>query len=285
MVEEIAAAATIAAWTLEDFKHEAQTYAEEVLNVITHGVGFLISIPAVYILIRLARLHGNRWHVIACALYGFTLMMMYLCSTLYHWSGIADISEGAKVLFRDLDHCAIYFLIAGTYTPLTLINLIHNNLNSAEIRKAKNFIDRRIHLLGWFILIVIWGMATGGVSLKLVYGAKNVHPFFATGFYLLMGWVGVVAARPFIKHMPRNAIRLLVAGGLSYTVGVIFLVSDTMPFNHPVWHLFVSGGTIFHYLCVMASCIPIMKSSSWKMMENKSAILSWFSRFVQTTLS
>jgi len=266
--------------TFPYYASDIQTYAEELMNTITHGTALALSIPAVIILILLARMHGNTWHVIASALYGSTLVLMYTCSTVYHWSGISDFSTDQKEFLRNLDHCAVYFLIAGTYTPLTLVNLVHNNLYLKPLR------DNRVVNTGWVVLVIVWLFCFMGVTLKIQHGAEGGNIWFSYGLYVLMGWMGVIVSRPFIRTLPRIGLRLLVAGGLAYTFGIIFLLSDALPFNHPVWHLFVSAGSIFHYLCVLACTIPVA-SSPWLKMETRtsSIILDWCTRFASTNLA
>lgn len=262
-----------------------QTFTEEIVNTITHFMGLLLSIPATILLICLAKVHGNKYHVIGSAIYGFTMILMYTCSTMYHGSGISELTKDLQGFLRDLDHCAVYFLIAGTYTPLTLINLIHNNLHPSHDSVNKRAMDKRIARIGMCVLAVVWTICIAGVSSKLLQGSQAISPVLSYGSYLVMGWLIVVVARPMIKSLPRIGLRLLVAGGLSYTIGVVFLLTDTMPFNHPVWHIFVSAGSILHYFSVIACTVPVT-SSPWSAMEKRtrSAILEWSTRFVSTNL-
>jgi len=274
---------TLAEW-YEPYATDAQTYTEEIINTITHFMGLVLSIPATILLVCLARMHGNKYHVIGSAVYGCTMILMYTCSTMYHGSGISDLTLHLQGFLRDLDHCAIYFLIAGTYTPLTLINLIHNNLH-LDSKKHNVQLDTNVVKLGCGVLIVVWTICIVGVSSKLLNGSEGVNPILSYGSYLVMGWLIVFVARPMLKHLPRTGLRLLIAGGLSYTFGVIFLLTDTMPFNHPVWHIFVSAGSILHYFSVLACTIPV-GSSPWSAMEKRtrSVILEWSTRFVSTNL-
>jgi len=272
----------------QDYGTELQTYSEELLNTITHGMGLMLSIPAAILLVLLARRHGTVWHMYGCGLYGASLVVMYTCSTMYHYSGIGDLYLTPSKL-RDLDHCAIYFLIAGTYTPLTLINLIYNHTyNPIHLKGGKQEMDRakRSILLGWIVLAIEWSMCIVGVSTKLALGSEGIHPVITYGTYLLMGWMAAFVAGPFLRLLPKTGLRLLVAGGLSYTVGVIFLLSDTMPFNHPVWHLFVGAGSILHYFSIIACAIPIAEQAVWKKMEHKknSQVLDQFTRFAYANL-
>jgi hemolysin III len=271
------------------YASDAQTHAEEIINTITHLMGLILSIPATILLVCLARLHGNKYHITGVTIYGLTMILMFTCSTLYHGSGIYVQYKNFQMFFRDLDHCAIYFLIAGTYTPLTLINLIHNNLHPhfgpARPKSSLENVDKSVVKIGYGVLIVVWTICIVGVSNKLVNGPEGVHPIMDYGSYLVMGWLIVFVARPMLNALPRIGVRLLVAGGLSYTVGVIFLLSDTIPFNHPVWHLFVAAGAMLHYFSVIACSIPI-SSSPWSAMEKRtrSVILEWSTRFASTNL-
>jgi len=268
---------------VDGYESHVQTFAEEITNTITHLVLLVLSIPATILLVSMARVHGNKWHVIGCALYGFSLILCYTCSTMYHGSGIYEFTRPLQSFLRDLDHCAIYFLIAGTYTPLTLVNLIHNNLHPQS--KKAHQLDKKVALLGCVVLVIVWLICIVGVSSKLINGSDGVNPVLSYGSYLIMGWLVVVVARPYLKVLPRIGLRLLIAGGVSYTTGVIFLLSDALPFNHPVWHLFVSAGSILHYFCVIACSIPI-ESSPWTVMEKRtqSVILEWSTRFASSNL-
>jgi len=267
-----------------DYSTEVQTYAEEIINTITHGTGLVLSIPATVLLVMMAKLHGTKWHVIACALYGLTLILMYSCSVMYHGSGLHDHTRDLQSFLRDLDHCAIYFLIAGTYTPLMSINVIYNNLYAHSKSGPKKPLNNDVKI-GFVVLTLVWLICIVGVSSKLINGSDGVNPILSYGSYLVMGWLVVLVARPMLGALPRIGLRLLLAGGASYTVGVIFLLSDTMPFNHPVWHLFVSAGTILHYFAVIACSIPI-GSSPWEAMEKRtrSVILAWSTRFAAANL-
>ncbi|EAL70034.1 hypothetical protein DDB_G0274283 [Dictyostelium discoideum AX4] len=252
---------------------EVQTYSEEVLNSLSHGIGLLLCIPAVFFLLSLARMKGSKWHVVSCTIYGITLMTMYFCSTLYHSVDIIHLQK-YRNFFKDLDHCAIYMLIAGTYTPLTLINLVYNNLNhnnnnsssssnqpminggqQQQQQKIKTPIAKAVKI-GWAMFVLIWAMCVLGVGSKLVLGANGVPDIISNSFYLLMGWVSVIGLKDLIKNLPQKGLKLLVSGGITYTGGVGFLIWETAPFNHAVWHLFVSAGTLFHYFCILESLLP-----------------------------
>jgi len=271
-----------------DYTTDLQTYAEELLNTIIHGMGLLASIPAAVLLVLLARRHGGLWHMYGCGLYALSLVMMYTCSTMYHWSGIADVYV-SKTKLRDLDHCAIYFLIAGTYTPLTLINGIYNNLyHSTHPSNSKALEERnRVIYQGWLVLGVVWLMCIVGVSTKLAFGTDGISPVISYSFYMIMGYVAAFGGTTFLKLLPKFGLRLLVAGGLSYTVGICFLLFDSMPFNHPVWHLFVGAGTILHYLAVIACAIPIAEHTVFRRVESKtrSKVLDRFTRFAYANLT
>ena len=199
--------------------------AEEIWHAITHGVGLALSIAGLAILVAYAALDGSALAVTASAIFGATLIVMYGSSTLYH----ASTNIKVKRIFQQFDHASIYFLIAGTYTPITLIVL-----GGAW---------------GWSIFSVIWGVATIGIFLKFAYPERFEK--LSLILYLLMGWMIVIAIQPLLENMESGGLWLLLAGGLSYTVGVIFYVWDRVPFNHAIWHLFVLGGSILHYLMVL----------------------------------
>eukprot|EP01133_Synstelium_polycarpum_P012378 gene12378-14523_t len=238
---------------------EIQSYHEEILNTLSHTVGLLACIPAVFFLISVARMRGTRWHVISATIYGISLMTMYFCSSLYHSVGVFQSLEKYQFFFKDLDHCAIYLLIAGTYTPLTLINLIHNNrLAKAQATKDGDFVlsQPKVVKIGWVLFGVVWSMCFIGVLGKLVLGANGIPDLFSNGFYLLMGWVSLLGLRDLIAHLPRKGLKLLISGGLAYTFGILFLIWETAPFNHAIWHLFVGAGSILHYFCILECIVP-----------------------------
>jgi hemolysin III len=270
---------------------EVQTYAEELLNTITHAMGLMLSIPAVILMVLLARRHGTIWHIYGTGIFGCSMVMMYMCSTVYHCSGIADLYITTRTL-RDLDHCAIYFLIAGTYTPLTLINLIYNNTNNpAHLKSGKAQMEQaaRQVFVGWLVLVIVWIMCIVGVSTKMAFGSENLHPVFTYGSPLMMGWMGIFVTGPLLRTLPKTGLRLLVIGGMSYTIGIVFMLCDALPFNHPVWHIFVGAGSIFHYFSIIACSIPIAEHSIWKKMENrtrsKDSVVDQFTRFAYANLS
>jgi hemolysin III len=203
---------------------------EEVANTITHGIGLLLSIVGFVVLLVLAALRGTAWHIVACSIYGATLICLYTASTLYH----AVISPRVKRALRIFDHSAIYLLIAGTYTPFLLVSLRGP--------------------WGWSLFGVIWGLALAGVLFKFWFVERFV--ILSTAVYIAMGWLVVIAAKPVITHVPFTALIWLLAGGLAYTGGVIFFAAKRIPYSHAIWHLFVLAGSICHYFAVLSTVIP-----------------------------
>ena len=205
----------------------AQTPAEELANAITHGIGLALSVGALAVGVALAALHGNRWAIFSVSLYGTTLCLLYLASTLYH--SVRD--PRAKRIWNVLDHAAIYLLIAGTYTPFTL----------GPLRTQGGW--------GWGLFTAIWTLALAGV----VFQMKLIHRFRAlsTATYLLMGWLVVIAIRPLGASIGRAGLLWLLAGGLCYTLGVVFYNWKSARFTHAVWHLFVLAGSLLHFLGVL----------------------------------
>jgi len=206
------------------------TPLEEVFNAATHGVGILLSIVGLVVLVAFAALNGSALLVTSCAIFGATLVFTYTSSTLYH----AVFNEKAKQLLRLFDHSSIYLLIAGTYTPVVLVSL--NGV------------------LGWIIFSVIWGTTLLGVILKFVYPGRFKK--LSVALYLIMGWFIVIAIKELFDNMQSAGLWLLLAGGLCYTLGVIFYVWKRLPFNHAIWHLFVLAGSILHYFMVLFYVIP-----------------------------
>lgn len=212
---------------------DTHTYSrkEEVANAVTHGIGAALSIAALVILIVFATLKGSPWHVVSFTVYGVSMLLLYISSTLVH--GFRD--GKAKDLFEIFDHSAIYLFIAGTYTPLMLI-----------VVKG---------VLGWSIFGIVWGIAILGCAFKAYFVKRFL--FMSTIFYILMGWLIVVAWEPLTTNMASGGIILLAIGGLMYTLGTIFYVWRGFPFHHAVWHLFVLAGSILHFFMILFYVLPI----------------------------
>lgn len=197
---------------------------EEIANSITHGLGFLASVAGAVLLVHAALLVGNALHVASAAIYGATLMMLYAASTLYH----AARRPQAKRILQVVDHCAIYLLIAGTYTPLLLVSLRGG--------------------WGWTLLGVVWLLALAGIVFKLFFIGR--WPRLSTVLYVLMGWMIVVVIRPMAGSLPWGALAWIVAGGLAYTSGTLVFHSKRLPYAHAIWHLFVITGSVCHYFAI-----------------------------------
>lgn len=204
---------------------------EERYNVLSHGLGVLLSIAGLVIMLIFAAEQGNALKIVCASIYGASLILLYLASTVYH----AMRGRAGERKLRLLDHAAIYVLIAGSYTPYTLIGLQY--------------------AWGWTIFGVIWGLALLGVLFKLRFGHK--YPRLSTWTYLAMGWLIVVAIVPMIERFPPGIWPWIVAGGLSYSVGVIFFTWEGLKYNHAIWHLFVLGGSICHFFGVLLHLLPL----------------------------
>ena len=197
---------------------------EEVANSVTHGLGLLASIVGVVVLITLAAERGEAWHVVSAAVYGATLVSLYAASTLYHSLKVTK----ARDVLRLLDHCAIYLLIAGTYTPITLVSLRGG--------------------WGWALFGAVWVLAVAGIFFKVF--ATGRFGYLSTVAYVLMGWICIIALKPILLLLSPGAIALLLAGGISYTAGTLFYSWERIPYSHAVWHLFVIAGSVCHYLAI-----------------------------------
>jgi hemolysin III len=202
---------------------------EEIANSITHGIGLVLSIAGFVVLLVFAILRGSASHIVACSIYGATLVCLYTASTLYH----AVVAPRLKRALRIFDHSAIYLLIAGTYTPFLLLYLRGP--------------------WGWSLFGVVWGLAVAGIVFKFWFAGH--FEYLSTAIYLAMGWLVIVAAKPVLAHVPTLTLLWLVAGGLFYTCGVIFYAWKRLPFGHAVWHLFVLAGSACHYCAILRSVL------------------------------
>ncbi|MDG1753652.1 MAG: hemolysin III family protein [Rhodothermales bacterium] len=198
---------------------------EELANSISHGLGLLGSVAAIPILVIGAVERGGPIDVVGSSIFGVSMVFLYLASTWYHVMPVGKVKER----LQRFDHAAIYVLIAGTYTPFTFGVLGG--------------------VWGWTLFGLVWGSAVIGVVVKIVYGAQ--YSRFSTSMYLVMGWLVVIAAKPLLSAMPAEGIGWLLAGGLFYSVGVVFFVAHKLPYSHFVWHLFVLAGTICHFFAVL----------------------------------
>jgi hemolysin III len=200
---------------------------EEIFNSITHGIGTLLSIAALVTLVVFAVMKGDTWHVVSFTIYGSTLVLLYLCSTLYH----TFTKEKLKNLFARFDHAAIFLLIAGTYTPF-LLTVLRGTL-------------------GWTLFGIIWGVAIVGVVIRSIYLTRFRK--LMVGLYLAMGWMFVVAVGPMMRNLPQTSIIFLFLGGIFYSAGVVFYMWRNLKYGHGIWHLFVLAGSIMHFFAVIYS--------------------------------
>lgn len=203
---------------------------EELFNSLTHGVGFLLSILGLILLVSAAAEQGDAMKVVCFSIYGASLILLYGASTLFHSFWGRPVERKLQVF----DHAAIYILIAGTYTPFALITLQGG--------------------WGWSIFGVIWGLAILGVGFKIRYGDRFKK--LSNAFYLFMGWLIIIAIFPMLERLPSGGWFWLIGGGLSYTVGVVFYVWHKLPFNHAIWHIFVMGGSLAHFLGIYYYLLP-----------------------------
>jgi hemolysin III len=202
--------------------------SEEVAHALTHGLGLLASVGGLVTLVAAAWLRGDAWHIVGCSIFGVTLVLLYAASTLYHGSR----SPRVKRFFQRLDHAAIFLLIAGTYTPFTLVSLRGG--------------------WGWTLLVIVWGLAVLGIVLEVAGQTRR----FSVALHLAMGWLGVIAAEPLFRALHPDGLLLLALGGVAYTLGVVFYAWRRLPYNHAVWHLFVMAGSLCHFACVFSYVIP-----------------------------
>jgi len=198
---------------------------EEIANSISHGLGLVLALIALPILVLSAMRIGSTHFIVGAIVYGMTMVLLYLASTLYH----SITHEPAKRFFRLFDHSAIFLLIAGTYTPFTL----------GVLRGA----------WGWSLLVTIWSLAITGIVMKALHGTRR--PWISMVLYIVMGWLAIVAIKPIWELVPVPGILLILAGGLAYTSGLAFFAARRLRYNHFIWHLFVIAGTTCHFFAVL----------------------------------
>lgn len=206
------------------------TFRAELSNVITHGFGFLASVAGLVLLVVYAGLYGGAREITASALYGASLVVLYLASTVYH----SVRTPRARKITRIIDHVAIYVLIAGTYTPFALITLRGT--------------------WGWSLFGVAWGLALLGVIYEIFFCGR--FKIFSVLVYLGMGWMVIFAIKPLVSSLPLAGVLWLAAGGLAYSLGTIFYAWKSLPHHHAIWHLFVLGGSVCHYVAVLCYVLP-----------------------------
>ena len=207
--------------------HRPQTRREELANALIHGSGLAASLVGLPLLLWVVGAHGSTRQVVACSVFAVTLVFLYTSSTVYH--AIPASRTRAKHVMRIVDHIAIYLLIAGSYTPLTL-----GVLNGTW---------------GWTLFGIIWGLAVLGILHKTILGFR--FPRLSTVMYLGMGWLAVIGAGPLMRILPPGGLAWLVAGGLFYTAGVIFYQRDYLPYRHAWWHVMVLAGSVCHFTAVL----------------------------------
>jgi hemolysin III len=201
------------------------------VNSLTHAVGLALSIGGAIVLLALASIYGDRWHLIGCSVYGATLVMAYAASTLYHASG----SSLHKKFLQQVDQSFIYLLIAGTYTPFTLVPLSGG--------------------WGWSLLAIVWSVAIAGIGVKVLFADRFQGA--SVPVCLCLGWLCVIAIVPLLESLPLDGVMWLLLGGGAYTLGVGFLRWRPLPFSHGLWHIAVMVGSACHYVAIAWYVIPL----------------------------
>lgn len=203
---------------------------EEWINSATHGLGAILSVIGTVALIVGASQLGDVWKIVSFSVFGASLILLYMASALYHGAR----SPALKTAFKTLDHCAIFLLIAGTYTPFLLVNMRGTT--------------------GWTLFAIIWSLALTGVVLKVIF--KNRFKLARVGIYVAMGWLIIFASSDLVANLNEASLYLMIAGGIIYTAGVAFYLADRTPYMHAVWHLFVIGGSACHFSAVYFGVLP-----------------------------
>jgi len=203
---------------------------EELANALTHGAGAVAAAVATAVLLTVAVVGGDGWMVASSAVFGASMVLLYTASTLYH----AARAPAVKARLQVLDHCAIYLLIAGSYTPMALVGLRGG--------------------WGWSLFAVAWTLAAAGTVFKLFFTGR--FPRLSTATYVGMGWLAVIAIGPMVHRLPAATLAWIVAGGVTYTAGTVFYHSRRIPYAHAIWHLFVIGGSACHFAAVFTQVLP-----------------------------
>ena len=215
---------------MTEYEKDHESPREELANAISHGLGALAALAGGSVLITLSAAFGNGWQLAGAIVFSASLFLLYLASTLYHVTSNLQWRGRLKVF----DHCAIFILIAGTYTPFTLVGLREDG--------------------GWWLFAAIWTLAVAGVIFKLFFTGR--FKGLSTAIYLGMGWMLLTALGPFLRQVPMDTIIWLLAGGLSYTAGTYFYMHKRIPFAHAIWHGFVLGGSACHFVAVTQHVVP-----------------------------
>lgn len=209
---------------MTEYEHDHESPREELANALTHGLGALAALIGGIVLVAMAANYGNGWQLAGAIVFSLALVLLYAASTLYHASRDRVVRGRMKVF----DHCAIFVLIAGTYTPFTLVGLRADG--------------------GWWLFAAIWTLAVAGVVFKLFFTGR--FKGLSTLIYIGMGWMAVLAIKPFLRQIPPDTLAWLLGGGLAYTFGTLFYMSQRIPFAHAIWHGFVLLGSACHFVAV-----------------------------------
>jgi hemolysin III len=198
---------------------------EEIANSVSHGLALILALAALPVLLLAAARIGSAQFMVGAAVFGITIVLLYLASTLYH----SLTHASAKQFFRQVDHCAIFLLIAGSYTPFSL----------GVLRGP----------WGWTLLTIVWALAVAGILMKVLAGTR--HRWVSMVLYLVMGWLALVAIKPILLLVPLPGILLILAGGIAYSGGLAFFAAHRLRYHHFIWHLFVIAGTTCHFFAVL----------------------------------
>ena len=208
----------------------SESLSERLFNTITHGIGSILSIVALVLMVVYASYNSDAWSIVGVSIFGTTLILLYMSSTLYH----AFSNGRVKQIFKTLDQSFIYLLIAGTYTPVLLITLRNT--------------------LGWTVFVLIWAMAIGGITHRIFFFDKLKKLSLVS--YIVMGWLSLIVFKSLLNVAPAELVVWLLIGGAFYTGGIIFYSWEKLPFNHAIWHLFVLGGSFSHFIGIYIYLIP-----------------------------